>query len=175
MALVLSVNGISPSWGESCFLAPNATITGDVVMGKHCSVWFNAVIRGDVHAIRIGDWTNIQDGAIIHCTYKIHPTTIGSNVTIGHQAMIHGCTLEDDCLVGMGAIVLDGAVVSKGCLVAAGAVVTENMVLEPGCLYAGIPARKIKETDPRRKEIILQTAKRYPEYATWYPENSFSS
>lgn len=168
MALILPVHGRLPQWGEGCFLAPNATLTGDVVLGNSCSVWFNAVIRGDVHHIRIGDETNIQDGAIVHCTFQTAPTTIGSRVTIGHQAMIHGCTIEDDALIGMGAIILDGAIVGRGCLVAAGAVVTENSILEPGYLYAGIPARKIKKLEDSRSEAILHTARNYPGYALSY-------
>jgi carbonic anhydrase/acetyltransferase-like protein (isoleucine patch superfamily) len=168
MGLILPVNGIHPSWGEDCFIAPNATITGDVVMGNNCSVWFNAVIRGDVHSIRIGDFTNIQDGAVIHCTYKHAPTVIGSGVSIGHQAMVHGCTIEDDVLIGMGATILDHAVVQKGCLVGAGSVVTERSVLEAGWLYAGIPARKIKLVGEDRQELMKRTAIRYPEYGKMY-------
>jgi len=168
MGLILPVNGILPRWGKDCFIAPNATLTGDVVLGNRCSVWFNTVIRGDVNSIRIGDDTNIQDGAIIHCTYQTAATKIGSGVSIGHMAMIHGCTIEDEVLIGMGAIILDGAVVSKGCLVAAGALVTEKSVLEEGYLYAGIPARKIKPVTENQKETILGTALRYPMYASWY-------
>jgi carbonic anhydrase/acetyltransferase-like protein (isoleucine patch superfamily) len=168
MGLILPFNGVLPVWGEDCFIAPNATITGDVQMGNHCSVWFNAVIRGDVHSIRIGDYTNIQDGALVHCTYKHAATTIGSGVSVGHHAMIHGCTIEDDVLIGMGAIVLDHAVVQKGCLVGAGSVVTERSVLESGWLYAGIPARKIKPLDEDRIALMKRTAIRYPEYGKMY-------
>jgi carbonic anhydrase/acetyltransferase-like protein (isoleucine patch superfamily) len=168
VGLILPVNGVLPAWGERCFIASNATITGDVVMGSDCSVWFNAVIRGDVHSIRIGDQTNIQDGAIVHCTYKRASTLIGNQVSIGHQAMIHGCTIEDQVLIGMGAIILDKAIVQKGCLVAAGAVVTEGSILDAGFLYAGIPAKKIKSVSDEQKEIILQTAVRYPQYAAMY-------
>jgi len=168
MGLILPFNGILPVWGEDCFIAPNATITGDVQLGNHCSVWFNAVIRGDVHSIRIGNYTNIQDGALVHCTYKHAATTIGSGVSIGHHAMIHGCTIEDDVLIGMGAIVLDHAVVQKGCLVGAGSVVTERSVLESGWLYAGIPARKIKPLDEDRIALLKRTAIRYPEYGKMY-------
>lgn len=173
MGLILPFNGLLPEWGENCFIAPNATITGDVQMGNHCSVWFNAVIRGDVHSIRIGNYTNIQDGALIHCTYKHAATTIGSGVSIGHHAMIHGCTIEDDVLIGMGAIVLDHAIVQKGCLVGAGSVVTERSVLESGWLYAGIPARKIKPLDDDRIALMKRTAVRYPEYGKMYnlPDN----
>lgn len=173
MGLILPFNGITPVWGEDCFIAPSATITGDVQMGQHCSVWFNAVIRGDVNSIRIGDFTNIQDGALVHGTYKYASTTIGSGVSIGHHAMIHGCTIEDDVLIGMGAIVLDHAVVQKGCLVGAGSVVTERSVLESGWLYAGIPARKIKQLDEDRLALMKRTAIRYPEYGKMYnlPDN----
>jgi carbonic anhydrase/acetyltransferase-like protein (isoleucine patch superfamily) len=167
-AHIFSVNGISPVWGESCFIAPNATITGDVVLGNHCSVWFNAVIRGDVHSIRIGDETNVQDGAIIHCTYQKAFTQIGSRVSIGHQAMLHGCTVEDETLIGMGAIVLDHAKIGKGCIVGAGSLVLENMELESGFLYAGSPVRKIKPVTEIQREMILKTARRYPEYGNWY-------
>lgn len=168
MALILPYNGILPRWAEECFIAPNATITGDVVMGHHCSVWFNAVIRGDANSIRIGNYTNIQDAAVLHGSSQEVPTIIGSHVSIGHQAMIHGCTIEDDVLIGMGAIILDNAVVGKGSLVGAGSVVTERSVLEPGWLYAGIPARKIKPIDEDRKEIMKRTVLRYPEYGKQY-------
>ena len=168
MGLLLPVNGISPQLGSDCFVAPNATLTGDIVCGDRCSFWFNAVVRGDVHSIRIGDDTNIQDGAIIHCTYQRASVSIGSRVTIGHQAMIHGCTIEDEVLIGMGAIVLDHARVGKGCIVAAGAVVLENSQLEPGFLYAGIPAKKIKPVTEEQIQIIQRTATNYTKYATWY-------
>lgn len=137
--LILPVKGVMPSVGQHCFLAPNATLTGDVQLGHRCSVWFQAVIRGDVHSIRIGDQTNIQDGAIIHATYQKASTQIGAFVSIGHQAMIHGCTLHDHVLVGMGAIILDHAVVESYCLIAAGSVVLEGTVCESGHLYAGVP------------------------------------
>lgn len=172
MGLILPYQGILPRWEEDCFIAANATLTGDVQMGHHCSVWFNAVIRGDANSIRIGNYTNIQDAAIVHGSFREVPTLIGSGVSIGHQAMIHGCTIEDDVLIGMGAIVLDHALVKKGCLVGAGSVVTEKSVLESGWLYAGIPAKKIKEIDPSRKEAMLRTALKYPEYAKNYMENS---
>ena len=172
MALILPWNDILPRWEEDCFIAPNATITGDVEMGHHCSVWFNAVIRGDANSIRIGNYTNIQDAAVIHGSSHEIPTLIGSNVSIGHQAMIHGCSIEDDVLIGMGAIVLDKAVVGKGCLVAAGSVVTERSILEPGWLYAGIPAKKIKPLDEKRIEIMKRTVLRYPQYGKQYQGTS---
>src|SRR5215212_12269417 len=132
MPLILPVKGVFPTMGVNCFIAPNATIAGDVIMGDDCSVWFNAVIRGDVNSIHIGNKVNIQDGAIIHCTYQKAKTTIGNCCSIGHNAIVHGCTLEDHVLIGMGAIVMDHAVVEKYCIVAAGAIVLENMKLESG-------------------------------------------
>jgi carbonic anhydrase/acetyltransferase-like protein (isoleucine patch superfamily) len=167
MGLILPVQGVLPVWGQNCFIAPNATLCGDVVMGDRCTVWFQAVLRGDVNRIRIGDDTNIQDGAILHGTYRKADTRIGSRVSVGHRAIIHGCTVEDEVLVGMGAILLDHCVVSKGCLVAAGAVVPERMVLREGYLYAGVPAREIKPVTDAQHETILRTSVRYPEYATW--------
>jgi carbonic anhydrase/acetyltransferase-like protein (isoleucine patch superfamily) len=145
MSLILPVNGIAPKFGNNCFIAENATIVGDVIMGNDCSIWFNAVVRGDVHKIRMGDKVNIQDAAIIHCTYKKAFVTIGNNVSIGHRAIIHGCTLEDNVLIGMGAIVMDNVVVQSNSIIAAGAVVLENTVVEGGSIYAGTPAKKVKE------------------------------
>lgn len=168
MGFILPVNGISPILGADCFVAPNATLTGDIVCGDRCSFWFNAVVRGDVHSIRIGEDTNIQDGAIVHCTYKRASVSIGSRVTIGHQAMIHGCAIDDEVLIGMGAIVLDHAHVGKGCIVAAGTVVLENSQLEPGFLYAGIPAKRIKPVTEDQIQIIQRTATNYTKYASWY-------
>jgi carbonic anhydrase/acetyltransferase-like protein (isoleucine patch superfamily) len=173
MGLILSVNGLAPKFGTNCFIAPNATITGDVQMGDGCSVWFNAVIRGDVHQIRIGNETNIQDGAIIHCTYKRAAVAIGDRVSIGHQAMIHGCTIGNDVLIGMGAILLDNCEVGDGCIVGAGSVVLEKTILEPGFLYAGTPAKKIKPVTESQREIIGLTAIRYPQYASWYDKSEF--
>lgn len=168
MALILAVKEIAPSFGENCWLAPNSTIVGDVVLGKNCTVWFNAVIRGDVHEIRIGDETNIQDGAIIHCTYQNAPTYIGSQVSIAHNACVHGCTIHDRVLIGMGAIVMDGAVVHSDSVIAAGAIVLAGTVVESGSIYAGIPAKKVKEITPEMREVIARTAKNYPMYASWY-------
>ena len=170
MAVILPVQNHTPAIGPHCFMAPTATLTGDVVCGHHCSFWFNAVVRGDVNAIRIGDYTNIQDGAVVHGSFGQTPTLIGSRVTVGHQAIIHGCTIEDEVLIGMSAIVLDHAVVQKGCIVAAGAIVLEGMVLEPGFLYAGIPARKIKQVSESQRETIRRTSTNYPVYASWYGE-----
>lgn len=169
MSLILPVNGILPRMGADCWLAPNATLTGDVVLGDRCTVWFNAVIRGDVHSIRIGDETNIQDGAVLHCTYQKANLRIGSRVSIAHNATVHGCVIEDEALIGMGAVVLDHALVRRHCIVAAGAVVTAGMELEEGYIYAGMPAKKIKPLSPEQIEhMILGTAARYPQYASWY-------
>ena len=169
-ALILPVHGIQPEIPADCFVADNATIVGDVVLGKGCTVWFTAVIRGDVHRIRIGDETNIQDGAVLHCTYQQAPLSIGSRVSIGHQALVHGCTVEDDVLIGMGAIVMDHAVVGAGCIIAAGAVVLENTVCEPGYLYAGVPARRIKPVTEQQRAGMLRTAANYQLYASWFAE-----
>ena len=169
MALILPVNGTLPTFGENCYLAENATIVGDVVMGRDCSVWFQAVVRGDVHYIRMGDGVNVQDGAIIHCTYQKAPTQIGNRVSIGHRAIVHGCTLHDDVLVGMGAIVMDHAVVHEGALIAAGAVVLENTVVEAGAIYAGVPAKKVKQLDPETfRNQNQRIAGNYIRYADWF-------
>lgn len=171
MALIKPVNGISPQFGKGCYLAENATIVGDVVMGDACSVWFQAVVRGDVHYIRMGNKVNVQDGAIIHCTYKKAPTTIGNNVSIGHRAIVHGCTIQDNVLIGMGAIVMDGVVVEENVLIAAGAVVLENSRLESGYVYAGIPARKVKALTPELFQgQIERIANNYVMYSKWFEE-----
>ncbi len=154
--------------GEGCWIAENATIVGDVVMGDECSIWFNAVIRGDVNSIRIGNKTNIQDGAVIHCTYERAATTIGNNVSIGHNAIVHGCTVHDNSLVGMGAIVMDNAVVEQNCIVAAGAIVLENTICESGWIYAGIPARKVKQLSQEQLEGLARTANNYVMYSGWF-------
>ena len=170
MSLIIPVKGIAPQIDTSCFIAANATVVGDVVLGKECSVWFTAVIRGDVNSIRIGDRTNIQDGAVIHCTYEKAATTIGNNVSIGHRAIVHGCRINDNALIGMGAIVMDHAVVNENCIVAAGAVVLENSVCEAGCIYAGVPAKKVKELSPVQVENLQQTAQNYIKYSGWFKE-----
>lgn len=171
MSQIVSVRGFTPKFPEDCFIADNARIIGDVIMGKECSVWYNAVVRGDVNSIRIGDKVNIQDGAVIHCTYEKAATEIGNNVSIGHQAMIHGCTIHDNVLVGMGAIIMDHAVVEKNVLVAAGAVVLENSVLESGYIYGGVPAKKLKALDKAQMEFsIIRTADNYVKYASWFKE-----
>ena len=166
--MILPVHEIYPQWGENCFIAENATIVGDVVMGRDCSVWFNAVIRGDVNQIRIGNKTNIQDGVVIHCTYQRVATSIGNNVSIGHNAIVHGCTIADNVLIGMGAIVMDNAIVQENCIVAAGAIVLENSVCEAGYLYAGIPAKKVKAVTDTQIANMIQTAQNYVMYANWF-------
>src|SRR5688572_13787376 len=145
MPVILPVKGILPTIGNDCFIAPNATIVGDVAMGNQCSVWFNAVIRGDVNSIRMGNKVNVQDGACIHCTYEKAATNIGNNVSIGHNAIVHGCTIDDNVLIGMGAIVMDGARVGSGSIIAAGAVVLEGTIVPAGSIFAGVPAKKVKE------------------------------
>lgn len=168
MAIIKSVRGFTPVFGSDCFLADNAVVVGEVTMGKNCTVWFNAVVRGDVHSIVIGDDTNIQDGAIIHCTYQKAKTQIGSKVSIAHGAIVHGCTLGNNILVGMGAIIMDDAVVGDNCVIAAGAIVLPGTIIEPGSIYGGIPARKLKDIGPEMKEVIERTARNYPMYAKWY-------
>jgi len=169
MALIKSVNGISPQFGEEVYLAENATVVGDVVLGKHCSVWFNAVVRGDVHYIRMGDKVNIQDGAVIHCTFKKHPTEIGNNVSIGHNALVHGCTVMDNVLIGMGAIIMDGAIINSNSIIAAGAVVLEGTTVESGCIYAGVPAKKVKELSQEQTAVLIEgIAENYVMYSSWF-------
>ena len=168
MALIKSVRGIHPKVGEECWFADNATIVGEVVMGRNCTVWFNAVVRGDVNSITMGDYCNVQDGAVIHCTYQKFRTTIGSYVSIAHNAIVHGCTIEDQVLIGMGAIVMDGAVIGTGSIIAAGAIVTQNTVVPPGKVYAGNPARLLKAVTPELGEVFMRTANNYVMYAKWY-------
>ena len=169
MALILPVKGISPRFGNDIFLAPNATVVGDVSMGNDCSVWFNAVVRGDVHWIKIGNKVNIQDGAVIHCTYQKAPTTIGNNVSIGHNALVHGCTLEDNVLIGMGAIVMDNCYIESNCIIAAGAVVLEGTRVESWSIYGGVPAKKIKTLSPELfKGEVMRIADNYVFYSSWF-------
>lgn len=168
MSLILPVRDKFPQIPTDCFVAENATIVGDVVIGEKCSVWFNAVIRGDVNAIRIGDYCNIQDGAIIHCTYQRAATKVGNYVNIGHQAMVHGCTLRNYILIGMGAIVMDHAIVSDYVIIAAGAVVLENTVCESGHIYAGVPAKKVKPITNEQRVMLEQLPHNYLMYANWY-------
>lgn len=168
MPLILPVKDKSPSWGENCFIAENCTIVGEVTLGNHCSVWFNAVIRGDVNFIKIGDYTNIQDGVVIHATYLRASTTIGSYVSIGHNALVHGCTLKNNVLVGMGAIVMDNVIVEEFVIIAAGAVVLERTICESGYLYAGIPAKKIKPLTDEQKEMLKKLPHNYVMYGEWF-------
>lgn len=169
MALILPVNGKAPVFGDNTFIADNATVVGDVTTGNDCSIWFTAVVRGDVHYIRMGNRVNVQDGAIIHCTHQKAPTNIGNNVSIGHRAIVHGCTINDNVLVGMGAIIMDHAVVGENSIVAAGAVVLENTVIEPGCIYAGVPAKKVKAVDTENfKNLIERIGTNYIMYAKWF-------
>lgn len=168
MALLLPVNGIAPTYGDNCWFAPNATLVGDVTMGQDCTVWFNAVVRGDVNRITLGNRCNVQDGAVIHCTYQKFSTTIGSYVSIAHNAVVHGCTVEDRVLIGMGAIVMDGTVIGSGSIIAAGAIVTQNTVVPPGSIYAGNPARLLKPVSPEQAEIFMRTADNYVLYSSWF-------
>jgi len=173
MPVILPVKGISPGFGKNVYIAPNATIVGDVVIGDDCSIWFNAVVRGDVNSIRIGNKVNIQDGCIIHCTYQKAKTVIGSNVSIGHNAIVHGCTIQDNVLIGMGSIIMDGAEIGSNSIIAAGAVVLENTRVEQGVIYAGIPARKLKDIpqDLIHGEID-RIANNYIQYADWFREKA---
>lgn len=169
MALIKTVNEDTPEFGENCFLAENATITGNVKMGNECSVWFNAVIRGDVHYIKMGNKVNVQDGAVIHATYQKSPTNIGNNVSIGHNALVHGCTIKDNVLIGMGAIVMDDVIIESNSIVGAGAVVTKGTHIESGSVYAGNPAKKIKDIDQNLIEgEINRIADSYVMYSGWY-------
>lgn len=171
MALIKAVKGISPVFGENCFLAENSTIVGDVVMGNDCSIWFNAVVRGDVNSIRIGNKVNIQDGAVLHCTYEKTQVHLGNNVSIGHNAIVHGCTIHDNVLVGMGAIVMDNVEIFSNTIIAAGAVVLEGTKVESGSIYAGVPAKKVKDIN---QELINgeidRIANNYLMYSSWFKE-----
>jgi len=170
MALIKTVRGFTPSIGANCFLADNATLVGEVVLGDTCSIWFNAVLRGDVNGIFIGNDTNIQDNVVIHGTYQKAKTIIGNRVSVGHNAVIHGCTLEDECLIGIGAIILDGAIVQSGAMIAAGSVVLEGTLVEAGYLYAGTPAKKIKPTDEKIRQMIQRISGNYAMYASWFTD-----
>lgn len=172
MALIKSVRGKSPLIPEDCYVAENATIIGDVTFGAECSIWFNSVVRGDVHYIKTGNKVNIQDGAVIHCTYQKHPTEIGNNVSIGHNAIVHGCTIHDNVLVGMGAIIMDACVVESNCIIAAGAVVTQGTRVESGTIYAGVPAKKVKEINASDfAGEIARISNNYVMYASWLKED----
>ena len=169
MAFIFEIMGISPTYGHDCYIAPNATLAGDIIMGDQCSIWFNAVLRGDVNSIRIGNKVNIQDGAVVHCTYKRSVTMIGNNVSIGHNAIVHGCEIEDNVLIGMGAIIMDNAVIGTNSIIAAGAVVLANTLVPPHCIYAGVPAKKVKDiSEELSKGEIERIANNYILYASWY-------
>lgn len=169
--IIKTINGNTPQIGEDCFIAENAVIVGEVSMGSQCSVWFNAVIRGDVHYIKMGNKVNVQDGAVIHATYKKHPTTIGNNVSIGHNALVHGCTIHDNVLIGMGSIVMDDCIIESNSIIAAGAVVTKGTHVASGSIYAGMPAKKIKDISPElSKGEVERIAESYVMYSGWFKE-----
>ena len=171
MPIIKTVNGKHPQIPEGTFVAENATILGEVSMGENCSIWYNAVIRGDVHYIKMGNKVNVQDGAVIHATYQKSPTTIGNNVSIGHNAIVHGCTIQDNVLIGMGSIIMDDCVVESNSIIAAGAVVTKNTIVKSGSIYAGVPAKKVKDIS---QELISgeidRIANNYVKYSSWFKE-----
>lgn len=169
--LMKSVRGKSPVIGKDCYIAENATIVGDVTMGDKCSIWFNAVLRGDVHYIKLGNKVNIQDGAVIHCTYQKYPTILGNNISVGHNAIVHGCTIHDNVLIGMGSIVMDDCVVESNSIIAAGAVLTKGTHVPSGTIFAGTPAKKIKDISPElSKGEIDRIAENYVTYSSWFKE-----
>ena len=171
MALIKQVKGIFPKFGKEIYLSENATVVGDVVMGDNCSVWFNAVVRGDVNYIRIGNKVNIQDGAIVHCTYKKAATAIGNNVSIGHNAMVHGCEIKDNVLIGMGSIVMDNCIIESNSIIAAGSIVLEGTHVKSGSIYAGVPAKKVKELDEQQTKILIKgIADNYVMYSSWFTD-----
>ena len=169
MSNIITCREFTPKWGEDCWIAPNATLVGDIIMGDRCSVWFNAVIRGDVNSIRLGNQVNVQDGAVIHCTFGKTKTIIGNNVSIGHNALVHGCTVEDNVLIGMGSIVMDNSYIESGSIIAAGAVLTEGTRVEAGSIYAGVPAKKVKSISPELFEgEVMRIANNYLKYSGWF-------
>ncbi|MEQ8218027.1 MAG: gamma carbonic anhydrase family protein [Arenibacter sp.] len=169
--MIKTINGKSPQIGEDCYIAENATIVGDVVMGNQCSIWFNAVLRGDVHYIKMGDKVNVQDGAVIHCTYLKSPTNIGNNVSIGHNAIVHGCTVHDNVLIGMGSIIMDDCIVESNSIIAAGAVVTKGTHVPSGSIFAGMPAKKIKDISTELSVgEVERIANAYVKYSSWFKE-----
>ncbi|HOV54693.1 MAG TPA: gamma carbonic anhydrase family protein [Bacteroidales bacterium] len=171
MPLIKSVKGVSPQWGKDCWIADNATIVGDVIIGDQCTIWFNAVVRGDVHYIHIGNKVNIQDQVVIHCTYQTSPVEIGNNVSIGHSAIIHGCKIGNNVLIGMGAIIMDDVIIEDNCIIAAGAIVTKNTFIPSYSIFAGIPAKKIKNLSVEQlQKEVMDIAEHYPMYASWYNE-----
>lgn len=170
--LIKTVRGYTPQFGEDCYIAENATIVGDFSCGDECSFWFNSVVRADVNGIHLGNRVNVQDGAVIHCTYEKSKTIIGNNVSIGHNATIHGCTVHDNVLIGMNSVVMDNAVIHSGAIIAAGAVVLENTIVEANSIYAGVPAKKIKTVDPETQQFFVErTAKNYVKYSSWFKED----
>ena len=172
MALIKELQGKKPQFGDNCYFAENATIIGDLVCGEDCSFWFQSVVRADVHSIQMGNKVNVQDGAIVHCTYQKAPTTIGNNVSIGHNAIVHGCTIHDNVLIGMGSIVMDNCVVESNSIIAAGSVVTQGTRVESGSVYAGVPAKKVKELDQSLFEgEVMRIADNYLKYSSWYKES----
>jgi carbonic anhydrase/acetyltransferase-like protein (isoleucine patch superfamily) len=171
MALIKSVKGKSPVFGDNIYLAENATVVGEVEMGNDCSVWFSAVVRGDVNSIKIGNKVNIQDGAVVHCTYKRAATVLGNNVSVGHNALVHGCTIKDNVLVGMGAIVMDGVVIESNSIVAAGSVVLEGTHIESGVIYAGVPAKKVKALNEEQTARLIEgISDNYVMYSSWFKD-----
>lgn len=170
MPIVKTVNGKKPVAGHDCWFADTSVIVGDVKLGRNCTIWFNAVVRGDVNSIVIGNNTNIQDGAVVHCTYEKAKTTIGSNVSIGHNAIVHGCTIEDNVLIGMGAIIMDNAVIKSGSVIGAGTIILENTIVESGSIYVGNPGKKKRDTGEKEIETIMRTAKNYIKYADWFKQ-----
>ena len=171
MALIKKVKGVSPVFGKDIYLAENATVVGDVKIGDYCSIWFQAVVRGDVNSIEIGNKVNIQDGAVVHCTYKKASTKIGNNVSVGHNAIVHGCTIKDNILIGMGSIVMDGAIIESNSIIAAGSVVLEGTIVESGSVYAGVPAKKIKILDvEQKKRLISGISDNYVMYSSWFKD-----
>ena len=169
MALILPVKGILPQFGKNCFLAENSTVVGDVIMGDDCSIWFNTVIRGDVNSIRIGNKVNIQDGAVLHCTYEKTKLYLGNNVSVGHNAIVHGCKVNDNVLVGMGAIIMDNCEIGSNTIIAAGAVVTEGTIVPSGCIFAGVPAKKVKDiSEELISGEINRIANNYLMYSSWF-------
>lgn len=169
--MIKTINGKSPQIGEDCYIAENATIVGDVVMGNQCSIWFNAVLRGDVHYIKMGNKVNVQDGAVIHCTYLKSPTNIGNNVSIGHNAIVHGCTVHDNVLIGMGSIIMDDCIVESNSIIAAGAVVTKGTRVPSGSIFAGMPAKKIKDISTELSVgEVERIANAYVKYSGWFKE-----
>lgn len=169
MSNVITCRDFTPEWGEDCWIAPNATLVGNLIMGDRCSVWFNTVIRGDVNSIRLGNQVNVQDGAVIHCTFEKTKTIIGNNVSIGHNALVHGCTVEDNVLIGMGSIVMDNCYIESGSIIAAGAVLNEGTRVEAGSIYAGVPAKKVKSISPELFEgEVMRIANNYVKYSGWF-------